>query len=72
MTGGVLKRRGHTEASVNLARLAGYKAAGVICEITNDDGSMARAPEIVTFAQKFGFPVVTIEDLVAYRQKYDV
>ncbi|HDR1006520.1 TPA: 3,4-dihydroxy-2-butanone-4-phosphate synthase [Pasteurella multocida] len=72
MTGGVLKRRGHTEASVDLARLAGYKAAGVICEITNDDGSMARAPEIVTFAQKFGFPVVTIEDLVAYRQKYDV
>ncbi len=63
MTGGVLKRRGHTEASVDLARLAGYKAAGVICEITNDDGSMARAPEIVTFAQKFGFPVVTIEDL---------
>ncbi len=45
MTGGVLKRRGHTEASVDLARLAGYKAAGVICEITNDDGSMARAPE---------------------------
>ncbi|EJS88011.1 3,4-dihydroxy-2-butanone 4-phosphate synthase, partial [Pasteurella multocida subsp. multocida str. Anand1_cattle] len=41
-------------------------------KITNDDGSMARAPEIVTFAQKFGFPVVTIEDLVAYRQKYDV
>ncbi|MFK3620102.1 3,4-dihydroxy-2-butanone-4-phosphate synthase [Pasteurella multocida] len=72
MTGGVLKRRGHTEASVDLARLAGYKAASVICEITNDDGSMARAPEIVTFAQKFGFPVVTIEDLVAYRQKYDV
>lgn len=72
MTGGVLKRRGHTEASVDLARLAGYKAAGVICEITNDDGSMARAPEIVTFAQKFGFPVVTIEDLVAYRQKYNV
>ncbi|HDR1091740.1 TPA: 3,4-dihydroxy-2-butanone-4-phosphate synthase [Pasteurella multocida] len=72
MTGGVLKRRGHTEASVDLARLAGYKAAGVICEITNDDGSMARAPEIVTFAQKLGFPVVTIEDLVAYRQKYDV
>ncbi|EGP05130.1 3,4-dihydroxy-2-butanone-4-phosphate synthase [Pasteurella multocida] len=72
MTGGVLKRRGHTEAAVDLARLAGYKATGVICEITNDDGSMARAPEIVTFAQKFGFPVVTIEDLVAYRQKYDV
>lgn len=70
--GGVLKRRGHTEASVDLARLAGYKEAGVICEMTNDDGSMARAPEIVSFAQKFGFPVVTIEDLVAYRLKYNV
>ncbi|MGC6376572.1 3,4-dihydroxy-2-butanone-4-phosphate synthase [Bisgaard Taxon 45] len=72
MTGGVLKRRGHTEASVDLARLAGYKEAGVICEITNDDGSMARAAEIVVFAKKFGFPVVTIEDLVSYRQKYGV
>lgn len=70
--GGVLKRRGHTEASVDLARLAGYKEAGVICEITNDDGSMARAPEIVVFAQKFGFPVVTIEDLVEYRQKHNL
>ncbi|EJS87363.1 3,4-dihydroxy-2-butanone 4-phosphate synthase [Pasteurella multocida subsp. multocida str. Anand1_buffalo] len=69
MTGGVLKRRGHTEASVDLARLAGYKAAGVICEITNDDGSMARAPEIVTFAQKFGFPVVTIEDFSGLSSK---
>lgn len=71
-TEGVLVRRGHTEASIDLARLAGYKPAGVICEITNDNGSMARAPEIVTFAQKFGYPVVTIEDLVAYRLKYSV
>ena len=52
--GGVLTRRGHTEASVDLARLAGFKEAGVICEITNDDGTMARAPEIVEFAKKFG------------------
>lgn len=64
--GGVLVRRGHTEASVDLAKLAGYKSAAVICEITNDDGSMARTPEIVAFAQKFGYPVVTIEDLVEY------
>lgn len=71
-TDGVLVRRGHTEASIDLARLAGYKPAGVICEITNDNGSMARAPEIVAFAQKFGYPVVTIEDLVAYRLKYSV
>lgn len=65
--GGVLKRRGHTEASVDLAILSGYKAAAVICEITNDDGSMARAPEIVEFAHKFNYPVMTIEDLVQYR-----
>ncbi|OOF49740.1 3,4-dihydroxy-2-butanone-4-phosphate synthase [Rodentibacter trehalosifermentans] len=64
---GVLARRGHTEASVDLARLAGFKPAGVICEITNDDGSMARAPEIIEFAQKFGYVVLTIEDLVEYR-----
>ena len=70
--GGVLKRRGHTESSVDLARLAGFIPAGVICEITNDDGTMARAPEIVEFGQKFNFPVLTIEDLVAYREKYNV
>ncbi|EFA28180.1 3,4-dihydroxy-2-butanone-4-phosphate synthase [Haemophilus influenzae HK1212] len=51
--GGVLTRRGHTEASVDLARLAGFKEAGVICEITNDDGTMARTPDIVEFAKKF-------------------
>lgn len=64
--GGVLKRRGHTESSVDLAKLAGFKPAAVICEITNDDGSMARTPEIVEFSKKFNYPVVTIEDLVAY------
>ncbi|EIJ70723.1 MULTISPECIES: 3,4-dihydroxy-2-butanone-4-phosphate synthase [Pasteurellaceae] len=68
---GVLERRGHTEASVDLAKLSGYKAAGVICEITNDDGSMARTPEIIAFGQQFGYPVVTIEDLVEYRIKYN-
>ncbi|MFZ7109007.1 3,4-dihydroxy-2-butanone-4-phosphate synthase [Avibacterium avium] len=65
--GGVLKRRGHTEASVDLAVLAGYKPAAVICEITNDDGTMARTPEIIKFAQEFAYPVMTIEDLVQYR-----
>ena len=68
--GGVLTRRGHTEASVDLARLSGFKPAGVICEITNDDGTMARAAEIIEFAKKFGYAVLTIEDLVAYRQKH--
>ncbi|MFZ7256575.1 3,4-dihydroxy-2-butanone-4-phosphate synthase [Avibacterium avium] len=65
--GGVLKRRGHTEASVDLAVLAGYKPAAVICEITNDDGTMARTPEIIKFAKEFNYPVMTIEDLVQYR-----
>ena len=67
---GVLERNGHTEAAVDLARLAGYKKAGVICEITNDDGSMARTPELVEFVKKFGYPIVTIEDLIAYRMKH--
>ncbi|MDO4627442.1 MAG: 3,4-dihydroxy-2-butanone-4-phosphate synthase [Pasteurellaceae bacterium] len=66
---GVLGRRGHTEASVDLARLAGFKPAAIICEITNDDGSMARAPEIVAFGKKMGYPVLTIEDLVAFLEK---
>ncbi|OOF84159.1 3,4-dihydroxy-2-butanone-4-phosphate synthase [Rodentibacter ratti] len=72
VNGGVLARRGHTEASVDLACLAGFKPAGVICEITNDDGTMARAPEIIEFAQKFGYVVLTIEDLVEYRLAHQV
>ncbi|MDG6895593.1 3,4-dihydroxy-2-butanone-4-phosphate synthase [Volucribacter amazonae] len=64
--GGVKQRPGHTEASVDLARLAGYKPAAIICEITNDDGTMARAPEIINFAKQFDYPVITIEDLIAY------
>lgn len=66
--GGVLTRRGHTEAGADLAELAGYKPAAVLCELTNPDGSMARLPEIVGFALRHRMPVVTIEDLVAYRQ----
>ncbi|MCL2896337.1 3,4-dihydroxy-2-butanone-4-phosphate synthase [Brenneria tiliae] len=66
--GGVLTRGGHTEASVDLARLAGLKPAGVLCELTNDDGSMAHAPEVIAFGRKHNMPVLTIEDLVAYRQ----
>ncbi|MGQ0286679.1 3,4-dihydroxy-2-butanone-4-phosphate synthase [Pasteurellaceae bacterium 22721_9_1] len=71
VNGGVLKRQGHTEASVDLARLAGYKEAGVICEITNDDGTMARAPELVEFAKKFDYVILTIEDLIEYRLKHN-
>ncbi len=66
--GGVLTRRGHTEASVDLVQLAGLKPAAVICELTNDDGTMARAPEVVEFAKQRNIPVVTIEDIVQYRQ----
>ncbi len=69
--GGVLVRAGHTEASVDLARLAGLYPSGVICEIMNDDGTMARMPDLVSFAQRHGLKVGTIEDLIAYRLKYD-
>ncbi|HGW3881931.1 TPA: 3,4-dihydroxy-2-butanone-4-phosphate synthase [Proteus mirabilis] len=65
--GGVLTRGGHTEASIDLATLAGFKPVAVLCELTNDDGTMARAPEVVTFAKQHDMPVLTIEDLVVYR-----
>lgn len=67
--GGVLCRRGHTEASVDLASMAGFKPAAVLCELANPDGSMARLPEICTFARKHDMPVLSIEDLVAWRQQ---
>lgn len=71
MQGGVLRRPGHTEASVDLCRLAGCRPAGVLCEIVNDDGSMARTPELLAFAQQHGLKVITIADLVRYRLKHD-
>lgn len=69
--GGVLTRRGHTEATIDLVTLAGFRSAGVLCELTNDDGTMARAPEVIVFANKHNMPVVTIDDLVAYRQSQE-
>ncbi len=69
--GGVLKRAGQTEGSVDLARLAGLTPAGVICEIMNEDGSMARVPELITFGKKHHLKVVTIRDLIAYRMKQE-
>ncbi|MEW5288809.1 MULTISPECIES: 3,4-dihydroxy-2-butanone-4-phosphate synthase [Erwinia] len=66
--GGVLTRGGHTEATVDLVTLAGFKPAGVLCELTNDDGSMAHAPQVIAFAKQHNMPVVTIDDLVAYRR----
>lgn len=67
--GGVLKRLGHTEASVDLAKLAGLKPAGVICEIMSEDGHMARTPELIEFGKKHGLKVITVADLVSYRRK---
>ena len=69
--GGVLVRAGHTEASVDLASMAGLCPPAVICEIMNDDGTMARMPDLVAFAQRHGLKVGTIEDLIAYRLKND-
>lgn len=66
--GGVLERRGHTEAAVDLAILAGFKPAGVICELTNKDGSIAKEKESILFANKYNMPLITIEDLVLYRK----
>jgi 3,4-dihydroxy 2-butanone 4-phosphate synthase/GTP cyclohydrolase II len=69
--GGVLRRTGHTEAAIDFARLAGFKPAGVIVEIMNEDGTMARLPQLAAVAQKFDLKLVSIEDLVAYRMQHD-
>jgi 3,4-dihydroxy 2-butanone 4-phosphate synthase/GTP cyclohydrolase II len=69
--GGVLRRAGHTEATIDLARLAGFEAAGVLVEIMNEDGSMARLPELVEIAKKFDLKIVSIKDLIEYRLKTD-
>ena len=69
--GGVLRRTGHTEAAIDFARLAGLKPAGVIVEIMNEDGTMARLPQLLEVAKKFDLKIVSIEDLVAYRMQHD-
>lgn len=69
--GGVLRRTGHTEASIDLARLAGFEPAGVLVEIMNEDGTMARLPQLMEIAKKFDLKVVSIEDLVAYRMEHE-
>lgn len=69
--GGVLRRTGHTEAAIDFARLAGFKSAGVIVEIMNEDGTMARLPQLVEVAKKFDLKLVSIEALVAYRMQHD-
>ncbi len=69
--GGVLRRTGHTEAAIDFARLAGFKPAGVICEIMNEDGTMSRLPQLMEVARKHNLKIVSIEDLVAYRMQHD-
>lgn len=69
--GGVLTRVGHTEAAVDIARLAGFSPAGVICEIMNEDGTMARLPQLIEFAKTHGLKIGTIADLAAYRQVHE-
>jgi len=69
--GGVLERQGHTEAAVDLAKIAGLKCAGVICEIMNEDGTMARTPQLFIFAKQYGLKIITVADLVEYRKKYN-
>lgn len=69
--GGVLRRAGHTEAAVDLARLAGFQPAGILVEILNEDGSMARLPQLVKIAERFDLKIISIQDLIAYRLQYD-
>jgi hypothetical protein len=69
--GGVLVRAGHTEAAVDISRLAGLNPSGVICEIMNEDGSMARLPDLIAFAQRHNLKIGTISDLISYRRRHD-
>jgi len=69
--GGVLERRGHTEGAVELARLAGLQPAAVLCELMNEDGSMMRGAELVAFSRAHGYPMLTIDELVAYRREQE-
>jgi 3,4-dihydroxy 2-butanone 4-phosphate synthase / GTP cyclohydrolase II len=70
-TGGVLERTGQTEAAVDLARLAGLNPSGVICEVMNDDGTMARVPDLIRYCERHGLRMVTVADLIAYRRRHD-
>jgi 3,4-dihydroxy 2-butanone 4-phosphate synthase/GTP cyclohydrolase II len=72
VNGGVLKRAGQTEASVDIARLAGLDPTGVICEIMNDDGTMSRMPDLEAFSQTYDIPIVTIADLIQYRMRHEI
>ncbi len=71
-TGGVMIRRGHTEGTVDLMQMAGLQPAGVLCEVTNPDGTMAKTQEIIAFGKQHNMPVLTIEDMVLYRRQHDL
>ena len=70
--GGVMTRRGHTEGTVDLMQMAGLQPAGVLCEVTNSDGTMAKTQEIIAFGKRHNMPVLTIEDMVLYRRQHDL
>ncbi|MEE3879190.1 3,4-dihydroxy-2-butanone-4-phosphate synthase [Vibrio sp. YYF0003] len=70
--GGVMTRRGHTEGTIDLMQMAGLQPAGVLCEVTNPDGTMAKTPELIAFGRLHNMPVLTIEDMVAYRNQFDL
>ncbi|WGV98592.1 3,4-dihydroxy-2-butanone-4-phosphate synthase [Vibrio sp. YMD68] len=70
--GGVMTRRGHTEGTVDLMQMAGLQPAGVLCEVQNEDGTMAKTPELVEFSRKHNMPILTIEDMVMYRTQFDL
>ncbi|HHX8290459.1 TPA: 3,4-dihydroxy-2-butanone-4-phosphate synthase [Vibrio diabolicus] len=70
--GGVMTRRGHTEGTIDLMQMAGLQPAGVLCEVTNPDGTMAKTPEIVAFGRLHNMPVLTIEDMVMYRNQFEL
>ncbi|PMK02449.1 3,4-dihydroxy-2-butanone-4-phosphate synthase [Vibrio sp. 10N.261.55.A7] len=70
--GGVLTRRGHTEGTVDLMQMAGLQPAGVLCEVQNEDGTMAKTPELIEFSRKHNMPILTIEDMVMYRTENDL
>lgn len=70
--GGVMTRRGHTEGTIDLMQMAGLQPAGVLCEVTNPDGTMAKAPEIVAFGRLHNMPVLTIEDMVMYLNQFEL
>ena len=70
--GGVLERNGHTEASIDIMKIANLEPNAVLCEITNEDGSMAKGEEIINFAKKYSMPIISIEDIIEYRLKKEI